>query len=343
MKIRAFLAATAAFSWSFSAPALAGAPITPPAADAASADTLNAMTAQCNAAAAVHGPATGPNDHWTGQYVTGDVTLGSGPTEVVGTKVVDTSSIQPLGTYVPSVKEIRGNPVRTGGSVNMFGEQWSTAGYYPDSTYNYTANYNSTFAHAFTCNIYQAVYHKGYTIPGTFHPAVPPQGCYTNPGHATCDLTTHYCNSSDAPGWGTSYANNDNCLWHEIVPGQAAYSDPDTVVPDSWDAPTLVGNEAGGSVNQDQTDVGVASFEPHGGRINVTGEHDDGQVVICISPGSKGGSWKAQNGYGGGSFTGSGTPAAPGCNTPYFKIAPITTGSTTSQGTFTSVPQYNLP
>jgi hypothetical protein len=338
MKYRALVAATAALSWGFSAPAVAGAPITPPSANPANGDTLAAMTAQCAALAANHGPATGPNDHWTGQYVEGAVTQVAGPTEEPGTKVVDQSSIQPLGTYVPSVKEIRGDPVRTGGSVNMFGEQWSTAGYYPDSTYNYTASYDSTFAHAFTCNIYDAVYHAGYTIPGQYHPAVPPQGCYTNPGHDTCTLETHYCNSSDAPGWGTSYANNDNCLWHEIVPGQAAYSDPDTVVPPSWDTPTLFGNEPGTAVNQDQTDVNVASFEPHGGRVNVTGEHDDGQVVICISPGSKGGSWRTQNGYGGGSLTG---PAA-GCNTPYFKVAPITSGSSTSQGTFTSVPQYSL-
>lgn len=339
MNYRALVAATAALSWSFSVPALAGAPISAPGANSANGDTLNAMAAQCAIVAAGHGPATGPNDHWTSQYVTGDVTLGSGPTQVDGTKNVDNSSIQPLGTYVPSVKEIRGDVVRTGGSVNMFGEQWSTAGYYPDSTYNYTANYNSTFAHAFTCNIYKATYHPA--VPGQYHPAVAPQGCYTNPGHDHCDLTTHYCNSDDAPGWGTSYANNDNCLWHQIVPGQDAYSDPDT--PASWDAATLFDNEPGGSVNQDQTDLNVASFEPHGGQLNVTGEHDDGQVVICISPGPKGGSWRAQNNYGGGALNSTSTnPVLVGCNTPYFKIAPITSGSTTSQGTFTSVPQYSL-
>jgi hypothetical protein len=100
----------------------------------------------------------------------------------------------------------------------------------------------------------------------------------------------------------------------------------------------VIGNEAGIAVNQDQNDT-LDAFEDHGGRVDVTGEYFVGKAVICISPGSKGGAWRAQNGYSGGSFSG---PAA-GCNTPYFKIAPTLSGTTTSQGTFTSVPNYNLP
>ncbi|HET9817044.1 MAG TPA: hypothetical protein VFQ33_14905, partial [Xanthobacteraceae bacterium] len=97
------------------------------------------------------------------------------------------------------------------------------------------------------------------------------------------------------------------------------------------------GNENGIAVNQDQTD-NLSGFEPNGPRVNVTAQYFVGKTVICISPGSKGGSWRTQNGYGGGSLTG----PAPGCNTPYFKIAPTNAGTTTSQGTFNSVPQYHL-
>jgi hypothetical protein len=120
---------------------------------------------------------------------------------------------------------------------------------------------------------------------------------------------------------------------------QPAYDDPDTPAytdPAYNDPATLVGNEAGTPVNQDQTDT-LNAFEDHGGIVYTTGEYHVGQPVICISPGPKGGSWRAQNGYSGGSFSG---PAA-GCNTPYFKIAPTGNGTTTSNGTFNSVPNYN--
>jgi hypothetical protein len=294
------------------------------------------MESQCDALAAVHGPATGDNDHWTGEVVEGDVTLVSGPTEVGGTRVIDDETITGTGTYVPAALEIRGNPFKNGGSVNLFGDQWSTAGYYPDSTYNFTADFNSTFAHAFSCNISQDVYHAAVYHPPVVHPAIPADGYYTNPGtnpsgnEGSCQGV-----GPDNPHWGTSFGA---CEWHETAPGVPSYTDPAYTDPAYWDGPVVVGNEAGAAVNQDQTDS-LNGFEDHGGRVDVTGEYYVGKTVICISPGPKGGSWRAQNGYSGGSFSG---PAA-GCNTPYFKIAPTKNGTTTSQGTFTSVPNYNLP
>jgi hypothetical protein len=176
-----FLAATALVSSTIiSTPAFADT-VTPPTADAADGVTLAAMQSQCDALAAVHGPATGDNDHFTGEVVEGAVTLISGPTET-GNRVVDEDSITPTGTYVPAALEIRGNPYKSGGSVNMFGDQWSTAGYYPDSTYNFTADFGSTFAHAFSCDISQEVYHAPVHHDAVVHPAVPPEGYYTNNG-----------------------------------------------------------------------------------------------------------------------------------------------------------------
>ena len=80
--------------------------------------------------------------------------------------------------------------------------------------------------------------------------------------------------------------------------------------------------------------------------MNDGSDHDLGQTVVCISPSTitkKGvpGAWVNKNGYDGGSFTGTGSPPAPGCNTPYFKVAPWGNGSQTSNGTYISVPDYS--
>lgn len=304
-----------------------------PAADAADGTTLAAMQTQCDALAAAHDTANG--DIWSGAVVEGTTSLVAGPTEVAATRVVDESSIVGTGTYVPGHLEIRGDPFKNGGSVNLFGDQWSTAGYYPDSTYNYTADFTSTFAHAFSCDISDAVYHPAVFHPAVFHPAVPPQGFYTNPGtNPSANEGSCQGLSPDNPHWGTSFGA---CIWNETAPGEPSYTDPAYTDPAYNDEPVFVDNEAGVPVNQDQTD-NLSAFEDHGGIVQVTGDFHVGQPVICISPGSKGGSWRTQNGYGGGSLTG---PAA-GCNTPYFKVAPTYHGTTTSNGTFTSVPDYNL-
>lgn len=329
MKYRALLSAAALVGSSImTSPALAVATDTP-VADGPTADTLAAMQSQCDALAAAHDQQNG--DIWTGVVVQGAATLTAGPTET-GNRVIDESSIQPLGTYVPSHQEIRGNPYKNGGSVNLFGDQWSTAGYYPDSTYNYTADFTSTFSYAFSCNIMDAVYHPAYDDP-----AVPEQGYYVvdpaAPGNSetnreNCDAFTALGDQNPRPDWwGTDHAWCDFVKTADAIPPvhHDAYNSP----------PVLVDNEAGTAITQDETD-NLNGFEPHGGVLQVTGEHFDGSVVVCISPGKKGGTWTAQNGYSGGSFTGPGA----GCNTTYFKSAPWGSGSQTSQGTFVSVPNY---
>jgi hypothetical protein len=329
---RALLAATAIVSASF------GPLMTTPAfADATQAPVplglsdTSGETTQCNALAAAHDLQNG--DIWSAVVVPGAATQVAGPTEVAGTRMIDHSSITPVGTYVPGHLYINGDPVRTGGSVNMFGDQRSSAGYYPDQTYNYTAQFTSTFSYAFSCNVMDSVYHAAYTDP-----AVPMQGYYTvdpkAPGSSetnreNCDAFTALGDQNPRPDWwGTYHAWCDFNKTADAIPPvyHPAYNSP----------AVFVDNEAGVAITQDQTDT-LNGFEQHGGILYVTGDYDVGQVVICISPGSKGGAWKVQNGYNGGSLTG---PAA-GCNTPYFKVAPITSGSTTSQGTFISVPNYN--
>lgn len=309
-----------------------------PSAGGASTATETAMQTQCDAAALLRGPATGDNDHYTGTVVPGGSTLVAGPTEVGGTRVIDQSTVVGTGTYVPSQLEIRGNPMKNGGSVNMFGDQWSTRGYYPDSTYTYTADFTSTFAYAYSCDINKAVYH-----PAVYHPAVHHDQVghwvVSPDAHGNEEANTNNCNAfnTSQPGGPPQGGNTlANCLYIVDTP---ASDDPASTDPATWDTPTVIANDPETAINQDQTDS-LTAFEDHGGIVYTTGEYHVGQPVICISPGSKGGSWKAQNGYSGGSFTNT-NPATPGCNTNWFKATTWFGGSQTSNGTFISVPGYH--
>ncbi len=309
-----------------------------PQADAASGVTLAAMQGQCDALALAHDTVNG--DIWTGEVVVGAVTLVSGPTEA-GPRDIDDATIVGTGTYVPGNTEIRGDPFRIGGSVNMFGDQWSTAGYWTDSTYSFTADYDSTFSHAFSCDISQEVFHEGQ-----YHPATPVQGFYINcdfgngqgndnsgactvenAGQPQGSCEAHNAQGPAFPRWGTDV---EQCKFIVTEPAHDAYTDPDT-----WDAPVLISNEPGVAVEQDQTDS-ICAFEDHGGPVRATGDFKIGQVVICISPsktvkGGVPGAWANHNGY-------TGTK----CTTDWFKVAPWGSGSTTSNGTYISVPNYSF-
>ena len=293
------------------------------------ATTLGEMQDQCSIAAA--GYDAGNGDRWTGIVVPGAVTRVAGPTEVDGSRVIDESTIQHAGDYVPAEVEIRGDPFRIGGSVNMFGDQWSAAGYWTDSTYYFTADFLSTFRYEFSCNIMQEVYHAAVDIE---HRAV---GVYVfnddgtgsdeDAVRANCEQYT----DNGQPWWGDPYRpnpDNPRCRFE----GTPAYTEHQ---PEYWDAPALVATVAGTPVVQEQTDS-LTAFEDHGGPVQVTGEYHIGQVVICISPSTstkKGvpGAWRQQNGYTGDK-----------CTTDWFKVAPWGAGTESSNGTYISVPDYSL-
>jgi hypothetical protein len=317
-----------------------------PLADAASSATLGAMETQCDALAA--GYDTGDGDIWSGVVVPGAVTKVSGPTEISGTRDIDESTIAYAGTYVPANTEIRGGPFRIGGSVNMFGDQWSTAGYWTDSTYSFTAEFSSTFSHAFTCEISQEDYNAAYEV------YVPAEGAYVvNGDFGDSEAAVRgNCAAFTAQGfpletrpawWGVEiYRGGSDARPHCRFEGTQAHYE---TVPESWDPPIMRYTLAGTPVNQDQTDS-LYAFEDHGGPVQVTGEFKIGQVVICISPSTtlkKGvpGAWRPQNGYGGGNMAET-LPATAGCNTQWFKVAPWGSGSTTSNGTYISVPNYSF-
>ena len=313
-----------------------------PPADPADAVTIAAMQAQCDLIAAAYGPSTGPNDHYSADVVEGATSLVSGPSEVSGSRDIDESSIQPTGTYVPGQLYIATtSPYKTGGSVNMFGDQWSSAGYYPGSTYNYTADFDSTFSHAFSCEVMKETYHAPVYHPPVYHPRT---GLWSlkpdfrgNEEQATENCNAFNTSLPAGPAPGIDGLEQANCIYTVYT---EAFTDEEYTDPEYWDDPVPHASADGTPVNQPQTDS-LGGFEPNGPRIDVTAEYFVGKTVICISPGSKGGSWRAHNGYGGGSMT-STNPATPGCNTAWFKVAPTNSGTTQSQGTFTSVPDYNI-
>lgn len=317
-----------------------------PVANAANSATQSAMQTQCDALAA--GYDTGDGDRWEGTVVVGAITKVSGPTEVAGTRDIDEATVMHAGTYVPSTTEIRGAPFRIGGSVNLFGDQWSTAGYWTDSTYNYRADFETTYSHAFSCNITQENYNPAYEIH------VPAEGAYVvNGDFGDSEAAVRgNCAAFTAQGfpletrpdwWGVElFRGGSDAKPHCRFEGTQAH---DETVPESWDPPVLQYTIAGTPVDQSQTDS-LYAFEDHGGPVQVTGEYKIGQAVICISPSTtlkKGvpGVWRPQNGYNGGNMLEL-TPAVAGCNTKYFMVAPWGSGSTTSNGTYISVPNYSF-
>jgi hypothetical protein len=287
MKYRAFLAATAMMSSSIVSPAYAAVTLIDsiPAADPPGLDVTNLALAQdqCDAAAAaadLDGPGE-DTDIYTGVVVEGTVTLKSGPTEVgtEGDRDIDLSTRVGAGTFTPGYVHILGDPYRNGGSVNMFGMREAIGGHYSNSAYDFTADFKTTYTHPYTCDIYKAVYHPA-VAPG------PVQGYYTNPGEGDCNGI-----GPDNPHWGEDLGACHFNKTGDGTPGADEYHDP----------VANIGNVAGGSFDQDQTD-NLNAHESMGAGFDTSEPLLLGQAVVCISPsktGPKGapGTWTKQNGY----------------------------------------------
>jgi hypothetical protein len=326
-------------------------------ADPLSAANLTAMETTCDNLAASYD--NGDGDIWHGYVVLGAVTQTSGPTEVAGTRDIDEGTIVGTGTFVPGTTQIRfgskNGPFRIGGSVNLFGDQWATAGYYPDSTYNYTADFDSNFSHAYSCRITKEEFHPEMTV----HVEAVGQYIVNGDFGSSEDAIRGNCLAFTNQGfpiesrpdwWGVEEYHGGNDTGADGDPNDDFHCrfdgtlEHDETTPEFWDPEADVATVAQTAINQGQTDT-LTAFEDHGGRVNVTGDYKIGQVVVCISPstgGTKGvpGSWKAQNGYSGGNMAEL-APAVAGCNTQWFKVAQWGSGSTTSNGTYISVPFYS--
>ena len=324
---RAILAATALLSSSIiSSPGYAAVTgVTTPSPDPAGLDAPNLAAAGlvCDAAA-VTADLDGPDelsDHYAGAVNEGTVTLKSGPTEV-GTeadRTLTSDKTPGIGsTYTPAHREIQGDPYRNGGSVNMFGIQISVGGYYSSSQYDFDASYSTTYTHPYTCDITKQVYHAAVHIEGDHHDAVfhPAEGHYINCdfGHGQGNDNSGVCedvgqpqgscaaHNNTGPSFGQWGRDTEQCKFITTAEEYTtpAYDDPDTDIPASWDEPVAVGNVAGGSFDQTQTET-LSGHEDAGAGYFDAATVTLGQVVVCNSPTvgttKKPGAWVLKNGY----------------------------------------------
>lgn len=275
-----------------------------PVADGANANTLATMQTQCSALALAHGT------NWSAVAVEGDATLNSGPTELPP-RTIDPLSVVGTGAFTWGGIAIVGDPFRNGGSVNMFGNQRATEQNFASSEYDYTADFSSTFAYASTCDMTETIHHDA--VPGR-----PAEGFYVNNGTNPSGGGGSCAGLSPAnPHWGTDIGN---CIWNETAPAV----DP----VDAYDEVNY-STEFGAPVLQDQTD-NFQGHEVNGGPVTLAGDLFVGNPVVCISPKKLPGIWTKQNGYTGDK-----------CTTVWFNDPSIArNGSTTSQGTYISVPAY---
>jgi hypothetical protein len=322
MKTRAILAATAMLATSFNpfliTPAFAAVTVSTPPASGPNATTLAAMEAQCDALAAVHGAA------WSGDLDLSSVvpTYVSGPTEVGTHSIADAipGTLEGAGTFTPGSVSILGDPYRIGGSVNMFGVQQSNGGHYSASTYDFMADFTTTYSYAFNCNMkehVQTLVQGYYDIAGDF-------GDSEAAVRGNCAAFTAQGDNDPRPDWwGEPFhggnPDNPHCKFVETAPA----------VDEVQDRP----DEAGTPIEETQTD-NLLAHEDAGEGFDDPTTVLIGQTVICISPTTgaqvkKGvpGTWVAKNGYTGGK-----------CTTAWFNVAPWGAGSQDSNGTYISVP-----
>ncbi|HEX4848958.1 MAG TPA: hypothetical protein VFV30_12510 [Novosphingobium sp.] len=218
-----------------------------------------------------------------------------------------------VGAPTYSNLSIGAGPFRTGGSVNMFGDQIATTRTFAaGSTFLFDRETSVTTSYTWDCTV--TVKTETYTPPQ------PAQGFYinngTNPsgGGGSCAGL-----NPNNPNWGQDIGN---CTWNETAPavegGWTAGPDVVTVVPQGPTSQTDVTNEYG------LTGTDLTPYVQNAGP----GDYwYVGKVVICISPKRLPGIWTQQNGYTGDK-----------CTTAWFNVAPWGGGSQDSNGTYISVP-----
>lgn len=241
----------------------------------------------------------------------------TGPTEVLPLdRDIDPGSVVGTGGFTWGGVKIVGDPFRNGGSVNMFGNQRATEKNFASSNYDYTAEFMSTFAYSFGCSLIATTHYSAVNVPGV--PGRKVQGFYTNPGAGDCKGF-----DETKPFWGE---DQGACIF--TMTGDAIEAlDPVTV-----DARDDVANPIslpGVPVQQSQTD-NLSGRELNGGPVTLAGDLFVGNPVVCISPKRLPGIWTRQNGY-----------LGEKCTTAWFNNLNIAwNGSTTSQGTYISVPAF---
>jgi hypothetical protein len=300
---------------------------------AQSATTASTMAGTCtadlgaNAAVLLH---DGSPSFATEVVQTGEVD--GAPSEVPGSRVETPGSRFGTGSATYSNLAISGNPFRTGGSVNMFGDQVATLKHWANSEYDFTAQYATLTTFSYQCQVTQQTetYHPAVHIPG--HPVL---GYYiVDPDtRGNEEAAQNSCNAFNAqapiapdynaPGfWGVT--PHGNCIFVKTADAVDPVDEPEY-----WtlDAP-LDRTDLLTSHTVDETNYASGNgHEANAGPWTQSGSWLAAKVVICISPKKLPGIWTKQNGY-----------LGDKCTTSWFNVAPWGGGSQTSNGTYISVP-----
>jgi hypothetical protein len=313
---------------------------------AASGDTLTSIDAICAAHLASLGGGT-LHDNSPVYTVAAEVTgsTAGDPTEVDGSRQIIEGSQFGTGTPVLSGFSINGQPYRIGGSVNMFGNQYASRKDWSASEYDFNADFETVTTFTYNCNVteHTEITIDGEFIEGALIPGHPVEGHYWNngttsdnddnitPGHGGGGTTGDHgsCQgiNNTHPSWGEDFGN---CFFVKTGDAVEDSHEPDVQLPDTYepgpdaDRPDL--SLLGQTIDQTDT-ANLQDHESAGPAIYELGSFYNAQVVICISPKKLPGTWQTQNGYTG-----------TNCNTAYFNVAPWGAGSTTSNGTYISVP-----
>ena len=243
------------------------------------------------------------------------------PIEVVGSRIETPGSRFGTGSITYSNVKIVGDPFRTGGSVNMFGDQVATNKNWSNSEYDFTAEFDTKTTISYTCEVTQQTetYHPAVHIPG--HGVI---------GHYVLDQVqspnaADQCSNKDDDFTNTNYGQHwGNC---DFILKQPAVDPIDT--DEFWTLDAPIDRTALDTFHTaDETNAASGTgHEVNGGPFTEVGTWLASKVVVCISPKRLPGIWTQQNGY-------TGTK----CTTAWFGAAPWGGGSQTSNGTYISVP-----
>jgi hypothetical protein len=190
------------------------------------------------------------------------------PVEVAGSREEVPDSRTPSGTITGATGVDASEStqlVRHGKSPNIFATDVRAASVtYSNSEYDFTADYETTTTFSYVCQVTQHARTGSYVHNGT-------------PGVNDCDAKTA---STTNTNWGDDWGN---CLWIEGQSVDSAASQFNT----------------NHTIDQVDTEFDVPGHETSGGPYTFFESDALFDAVVCISPGSKGGTWRAQNNYGG--------------------------------------------
>jgi hypothetical protein len=237
---------------------------------------------------------------WTGQNSAyGTETAGDVRTEIPGTR-----AIAP-GATVLSFTNVDASGAshlsRNGLSPNIFAtDAVAHTVTYSNSTYDFTGTFNITTTFSFSCDVTEHI------------PAVAPSTRTETEGECASRIATSDDPALKPPAINPGlYCMDPDHRLTITVPGTPAQDNADP-----QDSTTGTVDQAGTALGQDT--------ELNGGPFTFNNQSLQVSAVVCISPGSKGGAWKPQNGYLGGGGT---------CSTATFLALPPTG----------SIPSVSLP